>query len=276
MSIWFPLRALFGSPRPLEEWSPPELLEEPDAQDVESKVSPVAAPLHVLSGSALIRVKESTLVVEREGEAPFERPLELVSAIHIHGWAGVTSPAIAALLKQGTSVIWRGATGFPIGCSLPLHSAGLEARRNQYRHASDGRGLDFARSLVAAKIINMRGIVRRKATLRGRERSRRGIAQGSPISPLLANLYLHPVDRQLGAEGYCVVRYADDLVVQAATVAAARDALRLLRDLLNQRGLALNRAKTRIVPPCESFVFLGETLTASNSGRAAPVEGMPT
>jgi len=41
----------------------------------------------------------------------------------------------------------------------------------------------------------------------------RGIAQGAPISPLLANLYLHPVDRILSAAGIEAVRYADDILL---------------------------------------------------------------
>ncbi len=152
------------------DWPVPSLLEEECELDPARRVSPAAAPVHVLAGSALVRVKEQTLIVERPDEPVFERPIELVSALHIHGWAGITSPAIAALLAQDTPVVWRGATGYPIGCSRPLHSPGVEARRAQYNESDRARGLQIAKAFVIAKIINMRGVVRRKATLRGRER----------------------------------------------------------------------------------------------------------
>lgn len=98
----------------------------------------------------------------------------------------------------------------------------------------------------------------RRFSLRGR-----GIAQGSPISPLLANLYLHPVDRLLVAGGYRVVRYADDLVVQARTKVGAAAARATLARLLNARGLTLNAAKTRIVAPGQEFTFLGQVLVGA-------------
>ena len=40
-----------------------------------------------------------------------------------------------------------------------------------------------------------------------------GTPQGAVISPLLANIYLHPLDRQMKQQGYRMVRYADDFVV---------------------------------------------------------------
>ena len=168
MTIWHPLRRLFERQQPVSDWPAPTLIEDPEPAQPERQLSPAAAPVHVLAGTALVRVKESTLIVERPDAPVFERPLELVSAVHIHGWGGITTPCIAALLAQGTPVIWRGATGFPIGCSLPLHSAGLEARRAQYRFADAPHGLRIAQALITAKIVNMKGVARRKATLRGR------------------------------------------------------------------------------------------------------------
>ena len=85
----------------------------------------------------------------------------------------------------------------------------------------------------------------------------RGIAQGAPVSPLFANLYLHPIDRQFGTEGVVLVRYADDFVVLTKTQGEAKQALRQVARRLGQRGLALNDAKTRIVPPDDELSFLG-------------------
>ena len=88
----------------------------------------------------------------------------------------------------------------------------------------------------------------------------RGIPQGAPISPLLANLYLHPIDRLLVVEGYRVIRYADDLVIQAKSEGAAEVAKKALSRLLLGRGLNLNSPKTRIVPPGVKFTFLGQDI----------------
>lgn len=101
--------------------------------------------------------------------------------------------------------------------------------------------------------------------LRGFARGGRGIAQGSPISPLLANLYLHPIDRLIKAEGYPIVRYADDLVVLTQSEAQAREAHQLLGELLAARGLSLNATKTTVRGPDERFRFLGTDLQARDA-----------
>lgn len=104
--------------------------------------------------------------------------------------------------------------------------------------------------------------------IKGFNRAGRGIAQGSPISPLLANLYLHPIDRLIKAEGYPIVRYADDLVIMARSEAEVRRAHQLLQELLWSRGLRLNSGKTKIRGPNEAFRFLGADVRAKSSGRA--------
>jgi CRISPR-associated endonuclease Cas1 len=165
MTIWFPFRHLFGRQPPVASWPPPALPEE--VAEPGRTFSPTAAPVHVMSGGALARVSESTLVIERKEGPTFERPIELVSALHIHGWSGVTSPCVGQLVAQGTPVVWRGLHGFPIGIAVPMHAAGLDVRRAQYAQADGERGLDVARRLVEAKIVNMRGLVRRRAGLGG-------------------------------------------------------------------------------------------------------------
>lgn len=174
MTLWYSLRALLRStPDTPLDWPPPQVPELADDEDASQRLSPVASPVHILAGSALVRVRDRTLVVEKPDAPAFERPIELVSSLHIHGWAGVTSPTIAALLGQGTPVVWRGATGFPIGWSMPLHTAGLDSRRAQYAAVGTQRALELARAFVTAKIVNMKGVARRKATLRGREKLER-------------------------------------------------------------------------------------------------------
>jgi RNA-directed DNA polymerase len=86
-----------------------------------------------------------------------------------------------------------------------------------------------------------------------------GTPQGAVISPLLANIYLHPVDVALKAAGYAMVRYADDLVILCRTEAEARQALELLEAELSRRKLTLHPEKTRLVDATlpGGFDFLG-------------------
>jgi CRISPR-associated protein Cas1 len=100
----------------------------------------------------------------------------------------------------------------------------------------------------------------------------RGVAQGAPISPLLANLYLHPFDRLMAVAGWRIVRYADDFVALTRTEAETKRALKDVERLLRGRGLALNKDKTRIVPPGQRFRFLGQNLTSVGGPLAAPLK----
>lgn len=171
MTLWFPFRSLLlPKTEPADAWPPPPVTDEPEEINAERRMSPTAAPVHIMAGTALVRVKQSTLVVERSDCPLFERPIELVSALHVHGWASVTSPAVAALTAQCTPVVWRGVNGYPLAIASPMHSAGVHARRRQYDAVGKPDGLSIAAALVAAKIVNMKGVARRKASLRGREK----------------------------------------------------------------------------------------------------------
>lgn len=85
-----------------------------------------------------------------------------------------------------------------------------------------------------------------------------GTPQGGPLSPLLANVYLHGFDQALVQAGYGVVRYADDFVIFARTAREAETALALARALLEEQlGLCLHPEKTRVVSVTHGFEFLG-------------------
>jgi group II intron reverse transcriptase/maturase/CRISPR-associated endonuclease Cas1 len=84
-----------------------------------------------------------------------------------------------------------------------------------------------------------------------------GVPQGSPLSPLLANLYLDDVDEAIEGRGVRLVRFADDFVLLCKTEGAAAGALVRMRDLLAGHGLELHAEKTRIVPFEQGFRFLG-------------------
>jgi group II intron reverse transcriptase/maturase len=102
---------------------------------------------------------------------------------------------------------------------------------------------------------------------------RRGIPQGSPISPLLANLYMRRFVlgwKKLGLErclGSRIVAYADDLVILCRK-GKAEEALQRLREIMGKLKLAVNEEKTRIcrVPEGE-FDFLGHTFGRMYTAR---------
>ena len=85
----------------------------------------------------------------------------------------------------------------------------------------------------------------------------RGIPQGSPISPLLANFFLEEFDLRLEASGCKLVRYADDFVILARTREQAERGLAGSAQLLDQLHLSLATEKTRITSFDEGFNFLG-------------------
>lgn len=87
-----------------------------------------------------------------------------------------------------------------------------------------------------------------------------GTPQGAVISPLLANLYLHPLDLLMEQSGREMVRYADDFVILCRTEAEAQAALRDVAAWVAANGLTLHPNKTRIADSRqegEGFDFLG-------------------
>lgn len=87
-----------------------------------------------------------------------------------------------------------------------------------------------------------------------------GTPQGGVISPLLANIYLNPLDWLMANAGLEMVRYADDMVVLCRDSETAVKALELVRGWMEQAGLELNGQKTRVVDMTGAgshFDFLG-------------------
>jgi len=103
------------------------------------------------------------------------------------------------------------------------------------------------------------------------QRTVAGTPQGGVISPLLASIYLHVLDRELSAHGAGeLVRYADDGVVLCRSAAQARAALEAVRDALASLGLELHPDKTKVVDlreGREGLDFLGCHFHARMSGR---------
>jgi RNA-directed DNA polymerase len=86
-----------------------------------------------------------------------------------------------------------------------------------------------------------------------------GTPQGAVVSPLLANLYLDPLDHLMAEAGYEMVRYADDFVVLCRSAAEAQQALAAVQRWTAAAGLRLHPEKTHLVDLQQpgGFDFLG-------------------
>ena len=83
-----------------------------------------------------------------------------------------------------------------------------------------------------------------------------GTPQGGPLSPLLANVLLDEVDKELEKRSLSFVRYADDLNVYVGSKRAGEDAMQTLRRLYARLRLRINEAKSAVARPWERR-FLG-------------------
>ena len=87
-----------------------------------------------------------------------------------------------------------------------------------------------------------------------------GTPQGAVLSPLLSNIYLHPMDNFITDSGHRMVRYADDFVILCRSREEAMSALNSVKEWVSANGLELNLDKTHIgncANPEEGFEFLG-------------------
>jgi RNA-directed DNA polymerase len=115
---------------------------------------------------------------------------------------------------------------------------------------ADGRVLALVESFLRAGVLEQ---------AKGWQPTERGTPQGGVISPLLANLYLNPLDHQMEQAGYEMVRYADDFVILGRTEAEAQAALAAVAVWVKEAGLTLHPDKTRVVDASQrgGFDFLG-------------------
>ena len=154
-------------------------------------------------------------------------------------------------LRKVSEGLTRGRT-WVVDVDIEQYFDSIEKERLMKEIASeiaDGSVLDLVETFLNQDVID--GMKR--------WRPERGTPQGAVISPLLANIYLHPVDVAMTADGYEMVRYADDMVILCATREEAEAALVRLNELLSERGLHLHPEKTRVVDSTvrPGFDFLG-------------------
>jgi group II intron reverse transcriptase/maturase len=106
-----------------------------------------------------------------------------------------------------------------------------------------------------------------------------GTPQGSPLSPLLSNIILDELDKELETRGHHFVRYADDMIILVRSEAAARRVERSITDFIeNRMRLKVNREKSRICRPWE-LNFLGYNLQydgglAKTQDQVLPAQAM--
>lgn len=115
---------------------------------------------------------------------------------------------------------------------------------------SDGRVLALIEQMLKKGVME---------SAKGWQPTETGTPQGAVISPLLANIYLNPLDHLMAKQGREMVRYADDFVVLCGSRQEAEEALEEVRVWMGKAGLTLHPDKTRIVNAAEAggFDFLG-------------------
>jgi RNA-directed DNA polymerase len=118
---------------------------------------------------------------------------------------------------------------------------------------ADGRVLALIESFLKQGIMEQAGEMEPADRVEG-------TPQGGVVSPLLANIYLNPLDHLMSRRGVAMVRYADDMVMLCRDAQEAQTTLQALREWAARAGLELHAQKTKIVDmgkPKAHFDFLG-------------------
>lgn len=118
---------------------------------------------------------------------------------------------------------------------------------------------------LGALSVEQRGLWRRT--------QRRGLLQGSVLSPLFANIYLDRFDKLARQARLKIIRYADDILILARSREEADAALAWARRVLCTLKLELNRSKTTISHAAKGFDFLGHRLRLCGSNDRSELEG---
>ena len=180
---------------------------------------------------------------------------------------------VERLLRTGhTDVVDADLSGY--FDSIPHH----ELMKSASRRISDGRMLRLLKMWLETPVEETDAKGDRHRTTRNKDEGK-GSPQGSPISPLLANIYMRRFvkgwktgghERRLDAH---IVNYADDFVICCR--GTADEAMTVMRGMMSKLKLTVNETKTRLCRlPEETFDFLGYTLGRNHDRRTgAPYLG---
>jgi RNA-directed DNA polymerase len=130
-------------------------------------------------------------------------------------------------------------------------------------HVADTRVLKLIEAFLKASIFDNMSL--REEYL--------GITQGSVISPLLANVYLHRFDHEITTKGYHLIRYADDFIILSDSQERLGMALADTAAALRALKLNVNEKKTRIINVRDGFIFLGYYIDANGKGPSKKAIG---
>lgn len=99
-----------------------------------------------------------------------------------------------------------------------------------------------------------------------------GLPQGSPLSPVLSNIYLAGFDRNMEEEGFRLIRYADDFIVMFQNFNSYEEGLAKVRASLSRLGLCLKDEKTTEIKQGKPITFLGYLITQDDITETAKLK----
>ena len=122
----------------------------------------------------------------------------------------------------------------------------------------DGRVISLINKILRAKIIDGKEVTKPKM----------GLTQGAPCSPVLANILLDQLDKELESRNHKFIRYADDMVILCGSKKAAERILANVTKFVEGKlFLKVNTEKTKILQACEDSQFLGFAFTQKVKAR---------
>jgi RNA-directed DNA polymerase len=146
---------------------------------------------------------------------------------------------------------WKEGRRYAVDCDLKSFFDTVNHNRlmNQLRvKVRDRKVLGLIRRYLKAGVVLPDG---------SREATPQGVPQGGPLSPLLANITLDPLDKELERRGHRFARYADDFLVMVKSAKAAERVMAsLTRFVEGQLKLVVNRVKSQAAP-LKHCAFLG-------------------
>jgi RNA-directed DNA polymerase len=155
---------------------------------------------------------------------------------------------------------WKEGRRYAVDCDLKSFFDTVNHNRlmNQLREKiKDRKVLELIRRYLEAGVDLPDGT---------REATPQGVPQGGPLSPLLANIVLDPLDKEIERRGHRFARYADDFLVMVKSAKAAERVMASLSRFLEGRlKLVVNRVKSKAAP-LKQCTFLGFQI--GTAGRA--------